>query len=242
MACISNRWAIGLSGEPLDLQEAAEQFCAGAVVVRNSVLPTSTDRFVLLANEFGVLNKCEDVYNVAVRLLNLINAILFINEPARKPLTISGVHERAANGNWGVAIFVGSANVQIRGAKAYAHADNLGAPEPPPRQTAWIELASTDDAVADVLSYLRGTPDWIDLYKAYEAMNADVNALKALKGPVLAWPPKSQISAFTRDAQLHRHSKPWCDKEGIKTENPMALNDASALVRAMTRAWIEWRL
>jgi hypothetical protein len=30
-----------------------------------------------------------------------------------------------------------------------------------------------DEVVSNVLTYLRGNPDWFDLYKAYEAMTND---------------------------------------------------------------------
>jgi hypothetical protein len=98
-----------------------------------------------------------------------------------------------------------------------------------------------EDVVADVLSYLRGTPDWIALYKAYEAMNKDVNALKSGKGPVSGWPSQTKISAFRREAQLHRHSKAWCDANGITNTGAFSFNDASTLVRSMIKVWLEWR-
>ena len=164
--------------------------------------------------------------------------LLYLEDPARKPLTISSVHQRGEKGTWNVAIFAVSGSFRLRGAKARGQAGSLGSPVPPTPQSIWIQTGLDEEVVADVLSYLRGTPDWIALY---EAMTADVTALKSAKGPVSRWPSKAQISAFTRDAQLHRHSKAWCDERGIKRLGATGFDEASALIRSMIRAWIEWR-
>jgi len=190
--------------------------------------------------EFELLEEVAEVYDAAERMLLPINAVLYLEDPLRKPLAISSVH-RHDSGNWSVAIFAESASFRLRGAKARGQAGSLGAPLPPTPQSIWVQRGLTEEIVADVLSYLRGTPDWIALYKAYEVMNRDVESLTPVKGPVAGWPPKAQISAFTRDAQLHRHSRAWCDKKGIKSAGAMTFNDASVLVRSMIRAWIEWR-
>ena len=39
----------------------------------------------------------------------------------------------------------------------------------------WVAAAQSDDVVADVLTYLRGEPDWFDLWKVFETMRDDIN-------------------------------------------------------------------
>jgi hypothetical protein len=234
------RWAVRLSGETMDLREATELFGSGRQIVCDDVLP-EREAIVLRADEFELLQEPNEVYDAAERILVPLNAVLYLEDPARRPLAISSVHRRGDDGNWSVAIFPESASFRLRGAKARGQAGNLGAPPPPTPQSIWVQIGLNEEVVADVLSYLRGTPDWIALYKAYEAMNRDVGALRSTRGPISGWPSQAQISAFTRDAQLHRHSKAWCDKMGITTTSAMSFNDASALVRLMIRAWIEWR-
>jgi hypothetical protein len=171
-----------------------------------------------------------------------LNAVLYLEDPARRPLAISSIHRKGGDGNWSISVFAQSASIRLRGAKARGQAASLGAPPPPTPQSSWVQVGLNEEVVADVLSYLRGTPDWIALYKAYEAMNRDMSELRSEKGPIPGWPSQEQISAFTRDAQLHRHSKAWCDKKGITNVGALGFNDASALVRSMIRAWIEWRV
>lgn len=224
----------------LDLREATELFGSGRQIVRDEVLP-EREAIVLQADEFALLQEANEVYDAAERILVPPNAVLYLEDPARRPLSISSVHRRSDDGNWSVAIFPQSASVRLRGAKARGRAGNLGAPPPPTPQSIWVQMGLNEEIVADVLSYLRGTPDWIALYKAYEAMNRDVSALRSGKEPILGWPSQTQINAFTRDAQLHRHSKAWCHKKGITSTGAMSFDEASALVRSMIRAWIEWR-
>ena len=234
------RWAVRLSGEVMDLEEAAALFGSGHQTVRNDVLP-GCEAIVLQADEFELLVEETDVHNSAERILVAINAVLYLEDPARKPLAISSVHRRDDSGNWHIAFFVESGSIRLRGAKARGQVGNLGAPPRPTLQSIWVQMGLNEEVVADVLSYVRGLPDWIALYKAYEVMNRDVGALKSAKGPISGWPSQAQIGAFTRDAQLHRHSKAWCDKKGITSTGAMTFDDASTLVRSMIRTWIEWR-
>jgi hypothetical protein len=170
-----------------------------------------------------------------------LNAVLYLEDPARKPLAISSVHERRDNGNWNITVFVEPASFRVRSATIRIHAGSAGAALLPTPQSTWAQVGLSDEVVADTLSYLRDTPDWIALYKAYEAISKDVAALKPKKGPISGWPSQSQISAFTRAAQLHRHSMSWCAKHGITGTGAMIFDDASALVRTMIKMWIEWR-
>ncbi|MGH6677956.1 MAG: hypothetical protein ACREDL_03235 [Bradyrhizobium sp.] len=224
----------------IDLQEATELFRSGGQTVRAGVLPDQ-EAIVLMADEFERLQEIREVHDAAQRILNPLNAILYLEDPARKPLTISSVHRRGKNGKWIIAIVATSASYHLRGAKVRGQAGSPGGPIPLTPQSIWIQTGLDEEVVADVLSYLRGSPDWIALYKAYEAMTADINAMKSVKGPVLGWPAKAQISAFSRDAQLHRHSKAWCDERGIKRTGATGFDEASALIRLMIKTWIEWR-
>ena len=96
------------------------------------VLPDQ-EAIVLLANEFQLLHEAIEVHDAAERILNPINAILYLEEPARKPLTISSIHRRGENGGWGVAIVAASASIRLRGGKARGQAGSLGAPVLPHR-------------------------------------------------------------------------------------------------------------
>ena len=231
------RWAVKLSGDGIDLQEATQLFRSGSQIVRAEVLP-EPDAIVLQADEFELLEEAREVRDAAERILVPLNAILYLEDPIRKPIAISTVHRRNVDGCWNVTFFAQSASVRIRGAKARALAGSLGAPIPPSPQSVWVQTALDQEDVADLLSYLRETPDWIALYKVYETLDKHIGSRNV---SITGWPSKSQISTFTRAAQLHRHSKAWNKKKGITAKDDMIFDDASALVRSMIRAWLEWR-
>jgi hypothetical protein len=233
---ISGRlWAVRLFGEAIDLKEATELFGSGCQIVRDEILPEH-EAVVLQADEFELLQEPREVYDAAERVLVPLNAVLYLDDPARSPLSIASVHRRNDDGYWSAVIFPESASFRLRGAKARGQAGALDAPPPPTPESIWVQAGLDEEVVADVLSYLRGTPDWIALYKAYEAMDKDVSALRSTKAAIAGWPSQAQIKAFKRSAQLHRHSKSWCEKLGITNVGAMSLDDASAVVRSMIKA------
>jgi hypothetical protein len=91
------RWAVRLSGEMIDLRGAAELFGGGRQIVRDHVLPKG-EEIVLQADEFELLQDATEVYDAAERILVALNAILYLEDPARKPLAISSVHQHSDNG------------------------------------------------------------------------------------------------------------------------------------------------
>ena len=101
-------------------------------------------------------------------------------------------------------------------------------------------MSLSEDVVADVLSYLRGTPDWIALYKAYEAMNKDVNALKPERDPSPDGRRKQELAHFDG-----RRSYTDIQRLGVTQMESLAqalsFSDASTLVRSMIKVWLEWR-
>lgn len=58
------RWAVRLSGELIDLNDAAELFASGCQTVRDDVLP-EREAFVLQADEFEPLQQATDIYDAA---------------------------------------------------------------------------------------------------------------------------------------------------------------------------------
>jgi hypothetical protein len=93
------------------------------------------------------------------------------------------VYERREDGRWSAGtIFAKMAAFEARD-RFYAAAVILQAPgspppspAPPPPHMVWMTEATRDDTLADVLTFLRGEPDWFDLYKAFELMRDDINS------------------------------------------------------------------
>jgi len=150
-----------------------------------------------------------------------------------------------------------------------------GKPIPPPPPTPsdaqrWALAAAADDAVANVLSYLRGDPDWFNLYKAFEAVRSDVTAHLAATLDLTPEQTKdrcwsgarwaaefgadpARATQFATDANARRHhrSQPLsrtlpADQlaasadEQARNEDE-ALQQARDFLRELVKLWLAWR-
>jgi hypothetical protein len=113
-------------------------------------------------------------------------------------------------------------------------------PPPPPPHTVWFKDALKDSVISDVLTFLRGQPDWFDLYKAFEMMRDDINRGIGQHNQIqIGWPEKGEIDFFSQSAQVHRHSPPKWGQYDLQTAMP--LNEARNFVRSLTKTWLDWR-
>jgi hypothetical protein len=125
-----------------------------------------------MAEAFEQLDDTMKVTEASNPLIDLINGILFVREPSRKPLRPGAVHERRGDGTWRAGVVharleIMRGRMQLRASAVVLSAPGRGAPPPPPPQppphTIWLRDAATDSVLSDVLTFLRGDPDWFDL-------------------------------------------------------------------------------
>lgn len=233
------RIAVALEGDEFDLEDACDAFPlgGGAVQVCRIVIPPS-EKYVLLS---GVLNELTDESEIArmsQRLIDLVNGVLFVDNPVRQPIRHQGIHHRqSANGNWGVTINVPTAFARGRAGKI-----GLAQKTAPTEQQSQICLALSDEVVMEVLTYLRDTPDWLDLYKAHETMKADLSVRLGPEGQkIVGWPAK-KIKIFTEVANGARHGKQServREKRQRKGESVMSLPEARQFVRELCQLWLK---
>ena len=234
---MSRRWAIALtSDDEIDLKIAREIFKIGEPSV-GEITVSATGRVVtvLFSEQLDKLSAASDVADASERFIDAINGICLINDEARSPLQAGAVHARLASGGWdGGTVFASVDFHMTSRITAFALVvgeDGKILPDPQSRQSMWLQTAMMDQNAIDVLTYLRGTPDWFLLYKAYEAMRAD-------GGPAAGWPDTNR---FSRSANIHRHfaghsaAKQTPDKPFV----PMQLNEAIGFVRSLARLWLD---
>jgi hypothetical protein len=196
---ISPRWAVALApDDEIDLKIARALFEIGDPQVGEISVVTGRLATALFSTQFEELSVASEVADASAPIIDAINGICFIQDPDRSPLRRGGVHERLPTGEWdGGKAF---APVAIAGkARAVAFSailDKDGNVQPPPqsRQSVWLQNAMKNESALDVLAYIRGTPDWFLLYKAYEAMRPG--------GGAAGWPDTGR---FTRSANIRRH-------------------------------------
>lgn len=238
------RWAVALEGEPFDLEDVQDMFGSGAEVrVCRIAVPVDRTPTVLVADEFQQLNDASAVLERAQQIADILNGILYVYDRVRSPMRVGAVHEKMSDGAWSGGTIFARLNAVVGRSRMKGVATVLrlegsppSPPPPPPPPMVWMNAARRDDAVGDAFTYLRGQPEWFDLYKAFETINADIG-----KTPIPKWPPKNEISKFTGNAQLARHSKEWCVRNGIPQVKPMSLDEARDFIRALAQAWLDWK-
>lgn len=96
---LPSRWAVALQGDPIDPEQAAYLFAHNAeVCIRSGVVSASPSATVLIAKEFDALSTPRGVHDAAQRIVDFLNGILFVDDPARQPISTGGVHERRPDG------------------------------------------------------------------------------------------------------------------------------------------------
>jgi hypothetical protein len=233
---VSRRWAVSLaSDDAIDLKIARALFEIGDPQVGEIKVFTGRLETALFSDQFEKMSAALDVADASTPIIDAINGICFIHDPDRSPLRCGGVHERLANGDWGGGTAFATVTISAK-ARATAFAEVLdkdGDVKPPPRsrQSVWLQNAVKNEGALDVLAYIRGSPDWFLLYKAYETMRADGG------GAAAGWPDTDR---FSRSANIRRHfsrhssAKQTPDKPFV----PMDLGDATSFIRTLATLWL----
>jgi hypothetical protein len=222
----STRWAVALEGDAFDIEDARDLFAQSDDVIQVRIIEVAPDRnpTVLLAKEFESLTNSSEVFEASSRIFDFLNGIMFLRDVARKPLRPGAVHERQEDGRWSGGTQYAKAVLAGRG-RARASTEVLRGPDsspqlppPPPPHTIWMTEATQDDTLADVLTFLRGEPDWFDLYKAFELMRDDISRkLGQHKYEQMGWPAKTKLDEFSESAQVHRHSRAKWERFNLST-------------------------
>lgn len=235
----TRRWAVALrSANEIDLKIARALFEIGDPQVSEITIFTGEVKTVLFADQFDVMTDASAVYEACGAVIDAINGICFIHDDGRSPFTSDGIHELRSNGDWGggTIFAVGTASGTSRAVAFSETVDKDGTvkPNPQSQQSVWLRHAMKSETVLDVLSYLRGTPDWFLLYKAFEAMRAD-------GGGKAGWPDTSD---FTRSANIHRHfsGHAAAKQQAGKPFIPMNLKEATGFVRSLAAAWLNAKI
>ncbi len=198
-------WVAELHGDDMDLELARNLFGESkdfAVVQIEGAAGKAIT--VLSSKQFDELPE-RDMRMTSPQICRMVNGLLFILDRKRQPLRIGGMRQRSANDGWNIHMVVEPGYLELRGAFLTATITQSGmASATPTRQSGWADLAGRDDAVEEVLMFLRNdNPEWFDLYKAFERMRDDINRrLGQHREDEMGWPAKSELDHFSRSAQV----------------------------------------
>jgi hypothetical protein len=150
-----------------------------------------------------------------------------------RPVAFGGVVEVFTDGTYSETTFVEAALEfpRFTSEGTGTTGGSPGAPQPSLVQK-WFSLAATDKVVADMLDHVGTEPNFYDLYKTFEGIEALSSPLGGLKSR--SWAPgEAEIERFTRTANYnHRHSL----AKTLQRKPPkkrMQLDEATVMIRRM---------
>jgi hypothetical protein len=230
-------WVFEVRGDAGSLEDAATIYQAGADI-KLGKFDDGPGRtfFGMRSPQFDSLVTARAVHELGLRLLAIVNGILFIRDPRRRALIPGGVRNKNANGTWNITLIAETAVFETRFFAPTVTSNGQEAAISP--YANWTNDANSDDRVAEVLTYLSGEPDWFDLYNVYEIMRADTHKRFGKETPA-GWPTKAQRNLFTESANVYRHSSEEWDRYNPDTAMP--LRDGQEFIRNWVIVWLSGR-
>ncbi|HEU0130298.1 MAG TPA: hypothetical protein VFQ85_04815 [Mycobacteriales bacterium] len=234
-------WSAYLRGDADDLHALGDQFGSGDVVVEQhgdewaltSPRWTRDVDLAVIRNEAGLLVRRLD--GVGRMLDPDFGGVELVGRytdgtGTHLVITVDGIASRAR---------VGTATIVVTDADG-----NVVPPPtpPPPVAPTYVRLAERNADVDEVLGVFAQSPSlgWVELYKVFEIVRADVGGDNRLSGSGLALPV--EISAFRASACLPsvsgsaaRHAR----ASGGVPKRTMTIDEGRRFVRRLVAAWLE---
>lgn len=225
-------WSLVLEGDALDLETWRIAFKGQSEAKVDTVTThDGVKQYCLNSTRFDGLSDAIEVRDTAAELLMRMYGVLKLHGDAGM-LNFSGVaYCRRANGQRDTHILLAPAIIRVRGGSFEVVTGGL---RPHSEAERAIELAESDNNVADALEHFARSSDWYDIYKILEVILADVGGKKVLiaKG----WLTKTSIESLGQTANFYRHAR------APRPECPLTHQEAVAITRALMKAWVNEKL
>lgn len=223
-------WGAVLRGDPTDLEDWRH-------VLGNEFDPRTEvhgEDTILRSANLDLLSTADEVRAKALDMIDYLNGALALWEGTR-PIAFGGSARFAEDGSIHRTVF--AQVTAIARTKMRATAEVIGKDGKPklaiPRESEvqlWADIAEDDDLLQEALMYVGKESTWFNIYKAIECLELRFGGgeTEFLK---LGWASQSQIKLMKRSANTLRHAK----QKFEPPEKPMALVDATSLIRALLR-------
>jgi hypothetical protein len=229
----AGRWAVGLVGGDWELGELAAH-CAGSIRVDRC-----PEGWELMSDAFQDADDATAIRAIAGEMLRLINGIARVRLDRPEPISLgNNVRRYRDDGAKDVFVFPAPAQARLRmGTPSIAINGVLVSPrswEP------YVELATRDDRVWAVLTFLAIPPTWHSLYAALDTISKDQRTGGAKGVAIWANVTAGQLKLFRQTANSSRaigadaRHGPGYDAP----PNPIAFADAEELVSHVVDAWL----
>lgn len=229
-------WIVSLSGHQFDLEDLPILLHGSAVHVAKR-----EDGYYLVLPRAVAGSAPELIRTLAAEHLALINGAASLLSESFRPIEMGdacyGVDEHGEVAS--TVVSVGCGEARAKGGRVLISINGIGQPDARcGAATALLRAAGSSTAAADALVIAgRPAPSWSELYLVYELIESNTGRRMFENG----WIQKSDAALFTRTAnsytalgRIGRHGK----DRGDPPPKPMALREATTLMRTVAAAWL----
>lgn len=237
-------WFVQIQGSQRDLEHLTEHFTLESSLVQHD---EQSHGFVYESKAFSPCRTSEEVLKIADEHFLILSGIFKLVRESMELLRSGAVYRTNEAG--GRDIFVQlSEGAQMRaecGVLGTTVTDSQGnvvfMPPPAPRTTALFKLAFSKPELAKAMRLL-SAPDahsWVNLYRIYEVIEADIGGEHSLK--TRGWGSSQDLKRFKHSANsvtvagdAARHGK----EQDQPPKNPMSIDEARAYTNYLIEAWL----
>jgi hypothetical protein len=200
-------------------------------------------QLVLRSTQFELLQTADAMRNQAQEIATAVSGTARLLLGTSQPVEVGAVFAVREDGRRNVFVSPQPATIRLRGALASrvgkGAAGTVATHYPTEPGPGWVQVALQQEVVARALRLRNaGLLEWVDLYRLYEVIEADVPA-RALQAK--GWVTSGQIERFKRTANSPkaigdkaRHGKAPYEPP----QNPMSLSEARGLIDSVLKAWL----
>ena len=232
-------WMVYLAGDTSGLSALAQSLTGTDINVSHDGQDyiLTSDRFTPADDAAVVRQKAED-------MVALLNGGSRLALDATQSIRVGAVYRRRDDGLRDIFVFPEPLVIQFRVISPtvkVTHTDGTVEEfHPADPVKLWVALALSNDAVANVFRLLSsGTLDWVNLYRIFEIIAADVGGLDAIASD--GWGTKASMKLFKHTA--NSPSALGLDaRHGAETTQPppqpMLISEARTLINSLIHAWL----
>jgi hypothetical protein len=228
-----------LAGDVPDLSALAQSLTGSDINVSHD-----GQDYILTSDRFAPTDDAAVVRQKAEDMVALLNGGSRLALDATQPIRVGAVYRRRADGLRDIFVFPEPLEIRFRVISPtvmMTYADGTVEEfHPADPLKPWMALALSNDAVANVLRLLSsGTLDWVNLYRIFEIIAADVGGLEAIAAN--GWGTKTSMRLFK-----HTANSPGAlgldARHGAETTQPppkpMLIAEARTLINSIIHAWL----
>jgi hypothetical protein len=232
-------WKVQIDGSSADVD-----YLPDLLTERKFRVTKDEDVYYLKSDMFADLSEPEAVYDLAIRMLPLIEGTAKLDRGESGPLTVGAIVLTQEDGSEKRTLFLPKtamqANSRLHITKGTViDGDGNVVPSGPSDMALWLETAMQDARVEKAIRLYRSEHSWVNLYRLYEVVGEDVGGRETIARR--GWMKDSDIDRFKRTANNARvlGDEARHGHESYQPpQNPMTLAEAEQFIKTLLTKWL----